>query len=859
MKTKITSLFLCLVLICGVLSTGLSVPVAANESYYTVKSFSTLKAAFNQERSAGDTVYISLGADISYKGEDGVLATNGANVVLDLCGYKLSWLDTTANDRDVFLVTDLDRSFLNGRNGTITIYDSQRYNADKNLWIGGVIQYEFDNASDLWRSCSCVLTGDVILHSGSIINKTWTSFSTNHHSAYRGSSLVMYGGSLQADQPVWLTESAKESAILGGQIFVMRDAAITVELRRSVFPGLVAPKLESCLVWNLSGREDTVAVCGVLPDGFSSIHAAEDAFEEFKGLFPETTHVYTDGEERSMALTTIYDGSTISGPIFTLTYELKKETVDFTVTAPAVGKLADYTVTGAESFVYDTALTWQYEETAGHFTSWTGSQPFKSGKTYRAVINLTPKEGLTEANVAADLASYKSIKINGKTAVRNGNSFYADFTIKDEYFNVYIGSTRISTTNKGDVLGDGGSVQFFAKGEYQVVDYGYDYGKQLPTLVLNNFKMKNDDYHDDGVHKAQIYIFEPINIVLRGANELYEGGTADGIYTGKFLNFYGDGKLYVNTAKNHRNALSAYNTIISFNDKVEIAFRGEQGIYMTPHSGTPTVVLQDSAKVYCFSYETTSGTYLPALECEYIELYDNALLSCRALSSTGVAMSTHPAVFDNKYFDVKLLKKGEQLDNPYKPYAPENGLNVSGGVSESDCWSVEITGKTVAAEGIRLYPDSLTITPDNNNKKLNVTLLPVEAAAFSDELTVKSSNESVLTVAPGDNGNYILTGIANGKATVTVTASGGASAKCEVTVEDFEANGNLVLKCDVNGDGKINARDVILVMQAVVATNTGNEMPKGFIFDAADAHTDGKINSRDVIAVMNAVIAAQAK
>ena len=63
---------------------------------------------------------------------------------------------------------------------------------------------------------------------------------------------------------------------------------------------------------------------------------------------------------------------------------------------------------------------------------------------------------------------------------------------------------------------------------------------------------------------------------------------------------------------------------------------------------------------------------------------------------------------------------------------------------------------------------------------------------------------------------------------------------------------------DANGDGKINSRDVIITMKAVIALTAGAPAPDGFVFDAADMVKDGKINSRDVIAIMKAVIAASA-
>ena len=60
------------------------------------------------------------------------------------------------------------------------------------------------------------------------------------------------------------------------------------------------------------------------------------------------------------------------------------------------------------------------------------------------------------------------------------------------------------------------------------------------------------------------------------------------------------------------------------------------------------------------------------------------------------------------------------------------------------------------------------------------------------------------------------------------------------------------IPADANGDGKLNSRDVVIVMKAALP---GAEPPANFVFEAADMNGDGKINSRDVIAVMKAVLA----
>ena len=59
---------------------------------------------------------------------------------------------------------------------------------------------------------------------------------------------------------------------------------------------------------------------------------------------------------------------------------------------------------------------------------------------------------------------------------------------------------------------------------------------------------------------------------------------------------------------------------------------------------------------------------------------------------------------------------------------------------------------------------------------------------------------------------------------------------------------------DVNGDEKVNNRDVIMLMKIVIAKETGTALPASAILEAADMNGDGKINNRDVIAIMKEVI-----
>ena len=53
---------------------------------------------------------------------------------------------------------------------------------------------------------------------------------------------------------------------------------------------------------------------------------------------------------------------------------------------------------------------------------------------------------------------------------------------------------------------------------------------------------------------------------------------------------------------------------------------------------------------------------------------------------------------------------------------------------------------------------------------------------------------------------------------------------------------------DLNGDGKLNSRDVIAMLKLVISPN-----PE--VSDVTDLNGDGKLNARDVIALMKLVLA----
>lgn len=87
-----------------------------------------------------------------------------------------------------------------------------------------------------------------------------------------------------------------------------------------------------------------------------------------------------------------------------------------------------------------------------------------------------------------------------------------------------------------------------------------------------------------------------------------------------------------------------------------------------------------------------------------------------------------------------------------------------------------------------------------------------------------------------------------------------------VTIEDAYALGTsfimgdedvvikVILKSDIalgdaNGDGKINAKDIIAVMRHMLGNTSA-----GFVESAADMDANGKINAKDIIAIMRKML-----
>ena len=788
-------------------------------SPYIATDFSGLRRVFEQDHDADKTVYVKLGADITVTNGSGYLEANGGDVDLDLAGYTLSYRGET-------------RAFIRGggytggnKNARVHIRDSRRY--DGKWYYGQIIFNHFQlgyhwshgpttSYSDDWLEyrglTTTVLTGNVSVYGGTIINKShegYASFPAHEsgdlteyvygpYAGYgKGDALRMYGGTFESKNPIRFESNAEglQYGLYGGTIKTSGEWAVEVVIFDQENYSL--PSLRNIKAINESDNEQIAFLNMRYTNGAGDVDSTR-AFADLNSCYLSAATSYTDGVKNSFATQNmLYIIDMVAGPLFSDTYEIKTDatlkSLEFGITEPVAGEIPDYTVTGAESDLYTRELIWQFERTPDTFRDLEDIYaPFRTGLYYRALIKLTPKDGV-------NLTITGTPTIGSKVAsnYESGGCYYlySNYRLRDVYYDIWIGGTQVGRLNKGDVLGDGGSVQLYEKGEYP--DPYFKYSK---VLVFNNFNMIKDDYTlfdtetSEGIIKAQILINDDISIYVKGENSI--GGyysTAHGICLGwrNYINFYGDGKFTVNESYNDNDAMIGFGTSVSFNEDVEFVLKGRYGARMEFDGDQADFDLWDNAKVYCWAHQTEDDKDYPALKVMGGMLIRNhAQLICEQ-NYNGDAISSWGDGFPNDYYDIKILKKGEfenSQTKPVTPYTPEVGFNCTGGVTEFYCRYVSIKGKTVYATEVNFYPDAITVTPTSTNKGVMTYLKPSGAAEIYDDLTFQSSDESILQIykAPGDKRWITLLPQKDGVATVTATAPGGAKGTLTVTVTGYD-------------------------------------------------------------------------
>ena len=842
-------------------------------SPYIATDFSGLRRVFEQDHDADKTVYIKLGADITVTNGSGHLEANGGDVDLDLAGYTLSYHGAT-------------RAFIRGggytgdnKNARVHIRDSRRY--DGKWYYGQIIFNHFQlgyhwshgttttYSDDWWEYrglTTTVLTGNVSVYGGTIINKShegYASFPAHesgelteyvygpYYGYGYGDGFRMYGGTVKSQNPIQLESNTygQKLGLYGGTIVLQGTLAVKVSINAEEDTDYLVPDFHAVKVVNESGNSQAAFIRYAYTTGAGEYNSTR-AFADLNRGYLSATESYTDDVKNSFATQgMVYNGDgVIQGPLFSNTYEIKTETtlksLEFNITEPVAGAIPDYTITGPSTDLYTYTLDWQYERTPNTFRSLEDkTAPFRTGLYYRAFVTVTPVDGvrITGASGTTTIGSKVASSYNSSGIYY----YYSNYRLKDTYFDIWIGGTQIGRLNKGDVLGDGGTVQLYEAGEYP--DPYFKYSK---VLVFNNFNMIKDDYTlfdtetSEGTIKAQILINDDISIYVKGENSI--GGyysTAHGICLGKqnSVSFYGDGRFTVNESYNDNDAMVGYGSCVYFNEDVEFDLKGRYGARMEFNSDTAGFDLWDNAKVTCYARTTEDDKDYPALKVGGdVTIRKHGHLICEQAYTEG-AMSSWSGDFPNDYYDIKILKNNEWATgtlNPVTPYTPEGGINNKGGVHESECRYIDIQGKTVYATEVNFYPDAITVTPTSSNKGIMAHLKPSGAADIYDDVTFTSSDESILLVnkAPGDKRWATLIPLKNGVATVTATAPGGATGTLTVTVTGY----NDYIAGDINGDGMVNNRDLARLFHHLSGLDVDVIEP------ALDTNGDGEVNNQDI-------------
>ncbi len=199
-----------------------------------------------------------------------------------------------------------------------------------------------------------------------------------------------------------------------------------------------------------------------------------------------------------------------------------------------------------------------------------------------------------------------------------------------QYMNVWVGETPVMSTNRLDVLGDGGSVQFYPDGsEYNSAFKG-------KYLVLDNAKINKAYYYGsrtttDG-HRAVLYIDDDVNIYLKGDSFIDNSQgryiNYDGIFVtpGNYVNFYGDGKLSVTVYPYGSRAFAAPGCTVALHNTTTLELSGFKGYYSNFDGDTGWLDLHDESEVYAYGFRDDDDREGLAIQCPEISVNDMAYL-----------------------------------------------------------------------------------------------------------------------------------------------------------------------------------------------------------------------------------------
>ena len=419
MKKRISCLFLCLILLAaavpaGTFSIASSAAGTTGGNSYVVGSFDELMTAFAYNTSASEPLNIKLSSNIS-KTITGTtqLATAGRDVILDLDGYTLSFTDKGSDPSTP----------INGKNGSITVTDSKR---------SGRIEYLYT----LPDRGTQIMTGDIIVKNGTIVNKCHCATTgVNYNSVYTSSStggyIKMYGGTLEADYPIFLLNT-RETAIYGGSLSIKQGAGILVwkAYANASFNENELPRIYDCNMYNSSSDATVHAYEVYVTNDYLKLYTMEHGLMTLRSMFGAGTVAYIDGVKQDSVTSNIKIGGTFSniliGPYFKSGYQLVTpevvDTFELTIDEPEPGELMPYLAhtpsgagyasrTGFKSGGYVNGVQWT--DGAQYTSVYDYGSKFEAGKKYTVFIMVIP----VQPKYSFAAVDKISATINGKKAL----------------------------------------------------------------------------------------------------------------------------------------------------------------------------------------------------------------------------------------------------------------------------------------------------------------------------------------------------------------------------------------------------------------------------------------------------------
>lgn len=274
------------------------------------------------------------------------------------------------------------------------------------------------------------------------------------------------------------------------------------------------------------------------------------------------------------------------------------------------------------------------------------------------------------------------------------------YLIKGIFYNIWVGNVPVTSTNRLDVFGDGGSVSFYP----DIKEYNADLAGE--GLVLNNMRLDKARYHTTEEGRfCMFYLGRDTCVYLEGDNVINYTwqDDIDGMFipVDSYVSFWGGGNLTIKVSNNGGRALATSNSTIATYDRVTLDLTGNYGYYCGYKLSHDTgwLDLYDDSKVYLYGLRTDDDKEgLALLGCE-VTVSDNAYLYAEYEWNQPV-MNTWGATFEvNAPITIRGIKNISGTLN--REWTTLPSINAGNGTPhESDYRALEIKANKVIKNGI---------------------------------------------------------------------------------------------------------------------------------------------------------------